>query len=96
MNILPYEKERKKVILLVLPQSWCLHSFQKMELVRLRPSLPGQRAGAHCVRAGLAKSTSFPRAVKKGIGGAQQALKEDCGNKISVRDRERKEHKEGY
>lgn len=37
--------------------------------MRLRLLLPGQQAGVHCECAGLSKSTSFPRAVKKGIGG---------------------------
>lgn len=62
--------------------------------MRLRPLLPGQQAGDHCVRAGLTKSTSFPRAVRKGIGGEQEkgetvgtkrvTMKADCSNKISV------------
>lgn len=47
-------------------------SFEKMELVRLYPLLPGQQAGDHCVRLGLTKSTSFPRAVRKEIGGKQE------------------------
>ncbi len=40
--------------------------------MRLRPLLPGQQAVDHCGRAGLTKSTSFPRAVRKGIGGGQE------------------------
>lgn len=60
---------RKKVILRALLQSWFFRSFERMELVRLRPLLPGQQAGDHCVCAGLTKSTSFPRAARKGIGG---------------------------
>lgn len=63
---------RKKVILPAFLQSWSFRSFERMELVRLRPLLPGQQAGDHCVRAGLTKSTSFPRAVRKGIGGEQE------------------------
>lgn len=58
--------------------------------MRLRPLLPGQQAGVHCVRAGLTKSTSFPRAVRKGIGGEQGAMKEDCSNKISMQEKERR------
>lgn len=47
----------------------------------LRPLLPGQQAGDHCVRAGLTKSTSFPRAVRKGIGGESgKGGKERGGN----------------
>lgn len=58
--------------------------------MRLRPLLPGQQAGVHCVRAGRTKSTSFPRAVRKGIGGEQEAMKEDCSNKISMQEKERR------
>lgn len=71
-----------------------LRSFERMELVRLRPLLLGQQAGDHCVCAGLTMSTSFPRAVGEGISGEQEkgganvgrkrvAMKEDCSNKIS-------------
>lgn len=28
--------------------------------------LPGQQVGDHCVRAGLTRSTSFPRAAREG------------------------------
>lgn len=56
--------------------------------MRLRPLLPGQQAGGHCERAGLTKSTSFPRAVRKGIGGVLEPMKEDCSNKISVQEKE--------
>lgn len=51
--------------------------------------LPGQRFGVHCERAGTTKSTSFPMAVRIGIGGELGPLKEDCSNKISVQDREK-------
>lgn len=57
--------------------------------MRLRPLLPGQRVGVHCEGAGATKSTSFPMAVRKGIGGEQGPLKEDCSNKISVQDGEK-------
>lgn len=50
-----------------------------MELVRLRPLLPGQQSGDHCVRVGLTKSTSFPRAVKKGKEGEQKEVEEERG-----------------
>lgn len=63
---------RKKVILPALLQSRFFRSFERMELVRLRPLLPGQQAGDHCVRAGPTKSTSFPMAFRKGIGGEQE------------------------
>lgn len=45
--------------------------------------------GVHCECAGLTKSTSFPMAVRIGIGGELGPLKEDCSNKISVQDREK-------
>lgn len=60
---------RKKVILSALLQSWFFRSFERMELVRLHPLLPGQQVEDHCVRARPTKSTSFPRAVRKGIRG---------------------------
>lgn len=48
------------------------YSFEKMELVRLCALLPGQQAGDYCVCVGLTESTSFPRAVRKGIGAKQE------------------------
>lgn len=63
--------------------------------MRLCPLLSGQQAGVHCLRAGLTKSTSFPRAFRKGIGGDPEAMKEDCSNKISGHEKERKEKRLG-
>lgn len=85
MKVAPYEKESHSV------GSPSISAFHGLELVRLRPLLPGQRVGGHCERAGLTKSTSFPMAVRKGIGGELGPLKEDCSNKISVQDREKRE-----
>lgn len=78
----PYEKESHSLC------SPSISAFQRLELVRLRPLLPGQQAGGHCERAGLTKSTSFPRAVRKGIGRVLEPMKEDCSNKISVQEKE--------
>lgn len=85
MKVAPYEKESHSV------WSPSISAFHQLELVRLRPLLPGQRVGGHCERAGLTKSTSFPMAVRKGMGGELGPLKEDCSNKISVQDREKRE-----
>lgn len=97
---------RKKVILPALLQPCFFRSFERVELVRLRPTLPGLHVGDHCVRAGPTKSTSFPRAIRKGIGGEQEergvvgrkrrvAMKEDCGNKISVQEKVWREARRG-
>lgn len=72
LRLMNIPQKRKKAILLVLLQSPFFHSFEKMELVRLHPLLPGQQAGDHCVHVGLTKSTSFPRAVRKETGGKQE------------------------
>lgn len=42
--------------------------------MRLCPLLPGQQAGDHCMCARITKSTSFPTAVRKGIGGKQDKV----------------------
>lgn len=75
---------RRKVILPALLQSLSFHSFERMELVRLRPVLPGQQAGDHCVCAGLTKSTSFPRAVRKKEKGGGVEVK-GGGNEMGLR-----------
>lgn len=63
------------------------HSLQRMKLVRLCPLLPRQQSRVYCVHAGLTKSTGFPRAIRKGIGGDKEAVKEDCSNKTRTQER---------
>lgn len=58
-----------------------------MKLVRLCPLLPRQQSRVYCVHAVLTKSTSFPRTIRKGIGGDKEAVKEDCSNKTSAQER---------
>lgn len=67
--------------------------------MRLRLLLPGQQAVDHCVCTGITKSTSFPRAVRKGkglqtlgggrVGRRRVAMKEDWSNKISEQKKEK-------
>lgn len=49
--------------------------------------MPRQQSRVHCVHAGLTKSTGFPKAIRKEIGGDKEAVKEDCSNKTSAQER---------
>lgn len=59
--------------------------------------MPGQLAGGHCACVGQTESTSFPRAVRKGIRGEQENLdgwKSGVGRIAAIRSACKKE-KEG-
>ena len=94
MNIPPYEKESHSPC---SPSVLVLSFFSKNEIGSAASAVAwttGQRSlcvcVCVCVCAGLTKSTSFPRAVRKkgnkrraeerGVGEKEEAMKEDCSN----------------